>query len=132
MKTLTLKRISDTKYGTFGVLLNDNIPFVVTLENPWKDNQEDISCIPLGLYLCKRHISPRFGEVFRVTDVKDRTHILFHWGNLEKDTHGCILIGESFDPLNNIPGILSSKKGFREFMSRLEGQDDFWLDIIIA
>lgn len=130
MKTLTLKRISSFADGTFGVLLDNHNPFAITLEPKWgMGNGEDI-CIMNGLYTCKRIISPKFGETFEVTKVKNRTHILFHKGNIDNDTKGCILIGEQFETLNNKTAILSSKKGFDEFMSKLKGIDEFKLDII--
>ena len=93
---LTLKRITSTAYGTFGVLIHGEEQFAVTLECPWKDNQVNTSCIPAGVYFCVRVQSPRFGDTFEITDVKGRTHILFHAGNIASNTRGCILIGEKF------------------------------------
>ena len=118
MTKLCLTRVSYTKHGTFGVLLDKGIPFCVTLERPWLDNRRNVSCIPFGIYTCKRIISPKFGDTFEVLNVPGRSHILFHKGNLQEDTHGCILVGEYFDPLNNEPAILASGKAFQEFRAR--------------
>lgn len=102
---------------TFGVLLQeDQIPFALTLERPWKDNQRSISCIPAGAYTCKRVTSPKFGVTFEVLNVPGRQEILFHKGNIQEDSHGCILIGEQFGVLLNKPAILAAKEGFEEFM----------------
>lgn len=133
MKQFFLKRLSNTMdHGVFGVLLDGDIPFAVTLEPPWNENKENESCIPTGLYKCKRIISLKFGETFEITDVQGRTYILFHKGNLDDDTLGCILVGEEFGFLNGEPGILRSGKGFSEFMQRLHGEDEFALNVMWA
>lgn len=104
-------------------------PFAVTLERPWKFNQPELSCIPEGAYLCKRVDVPTFGETFEITDVPNRTKILFHWGNLVKNTLGCILLGEQFELLLGEPAIMRSKKAFNEFMNKLEPYEEFVLEI---
>ena len=66
---------------------------VLTLELPDLGNQHNISCIPEGSYEVHRIYSPKFGNCFHVQDVPDRTAILIHKGNYNKDTRGCILVG---------------------------------------
>ena len=130
MKTITLKRVSTSgPDGVFGVLIADNIPFAVTLERPWRDNQRQVSCIPDGSYACRRVSSPKFGDTFEVTGVENRSHVLFHKGNTVDDSQGCILIGEQFEPINGKPGIAMSGKGYGEFMEMLRGRDEFRLII---
>lgn len=101
----------------------------MTLELPWEDNLPNVSCIPTGAYNCRKVISPKFGKTFEVTNVPDRSHILFHKGNIADDTHGCIIVGELFDPLNGESAVLSSGKAFKEFLLRLKNQDTFLLTI---
>ena len=129
MKSITLKRISTNSEGTYGVLLSDTYPFAVTLELPWKDNLRNVSCIPAGMYLCQRIRSPRFGETFDIP-VAGRSHILFHTGNWDTDTEGCILVGEQFEYLNGKMAVAVSHKGFDEFMSILDGKQEFHLTIV--
>lgn len=131
MRFFKLIRIASLADGMFGVLLDDNIPFCVTLERPWKDNQRNISCIPKGSYVCLRWDSPKFGETFQVTNVKDRSYILFHSGNIDEDSHGCILLAEMFEPLWGEDAILNPYPGkaMKEFMSRLKGSNGFALKI---
>lgn len=129
MKRFKLLRVSYHIDGTFGVLLDDNTPFCLTLERPWLNNEVGKSCIPIGAYLCKRVISPKFGITFEVTDVNGRTHILFHKGTLMDDSRGCIILGEQFEPISGENGVLSSGKAFDEFMSRLKGVEQFKLVI---
>lgn len=124
---LFLKRIGSNDQSTFGVLLNGTVPFAVTLELAWRDNRPDISCIPNGQYICRWITSPKFGQTFEVMNVKGRENILFHCGNTPPDTHGCLIVGESFEVINGIPGVTSSRKAFDEFMKITEGQDQFML-----
>lgn len=129
MKTILLKRVAQNAKGVFGVLISDNIPFAVTLERPWLENQRSISCIPAGIYTCKRVNSPKFGDTFEVTSVEDRTHILLHKGNLAIDSEGCILVAEEFGKLGASAAILDSAHGFTELMSMLKGINEFQLVI---
>jgi len=103
-----------------GILLVDGLPFLMTLELPWKDNKQSISCIPEGEYRVESHYSHRFKNVFKVFDVPGRFDILFHAGNSVKDTHGCILVGNSFT-LNKEGEvrIINSRIALNEMRSRL-------------
>ncbi|RKZ67308.1 MAG: hypothetical protein DRQ48_09910, partial [Gammaproteobacteria bacterium] len=78
---IKLERFADIdEQGTFGELSCELFSFY-TIERPWLDNEENISCIPTGVYTCKRTMSPKFGLVYEIMDVEDRTHILFHAAN---------------------------------------------------
>lgn len=126
----SLKRIARSKIATFGVMIDNNgIPFCLSLENSWKDNKPNVSCIPFGRYICKRVKSPKYGNTFEITNVNSRSHILFHWGNWAKNTLGCVLLGEEFAVLKNEPAIASSKNAFNEFLNKLRGIDSFILNI---
>ena len=128
MKTLTLTRVAEGSSGTFGVLIDEGIPFALTLEPPWKNNEKNISCIPMGEYECADTNSVKFGYTFEVKDVPGRSHILFHTGNYTHNTKGCILVGEQFED----DCIHASAKGYKEFMSRLVGCGNFILKITEA
>ena len=127
---MILKRIEHTDKCTRGVLLIDNEIFCVTLENPWKKNVPDISCIPIGLYKVERKLSPKWGDKFQVMGVTGRTHIVIHNGNVEANTLGCILLGRTFGYLKNEPAVLISKPTVKTFMERMQGVDSFSLNII--
>lgn len=129
---MLLIRVADSGVAMYGVLIHGRTPFAVTLERPWKDNERGVSCIPAGLYECKRVKSPKFGDAFEVTEVPGRQEILFHKGNLEDDSHGCILIGEAFNPVLGRPGITASAEGFAEFLSLLKLTNSFPLKIVDA
>lgn len=132
MPDLRLIRNAYTADGTFGVLAWMGYPFAVTLERQWKNNEKGESCIPDGSYVCKRVNSPKFGDTFEVTGVPGRAAILFHKGNIDDDSHGCILIGEQFNPINGTPGIAASAAGFDEFKRLTAGRTEFTLAVVRA
>ena len=130
---MEIRRITDDG-PTFGVFKNfEGKPFAVTLEPAWLNNLVDNSCIPSGDYLCKRVDSPKYGDTFEITGVPGRTHVLFHWGNLEKNTKGCVLVAEKFGILGSDTAILQSRNssggGFNEFLDIVKDRDDFWIRI---
>ena len=127
---LTLIRIGQSERGTFGVLRFGQVPFALTLEEPWRDNAQSLSCIPVGRYSCQLTRSPKFGQTYEVMNVQGRTHILFHKGNTLDDTEGCILVGEEFSGTFDKPMIVSSQRGFSEFMALVSGHTTFELAIV--
>jgi len=129
-KNFKLIRVSTIESGTFGVLLDEDLPFCLTIERPWVNNEKNVSCIPAGRYVCRRVNSPKFGNTFEVTGVPGRSAILFHKGNIMDDSHGCIIVGEQFELLNGKPAVLASGKAFDEFLGRLNASDEFDLEII--
>lgn len=128
---MELIRVAQNDIATYGVLINGLTPFAVTLERPWRNNRVGESCIPPGpggdssTYQCRRVLSPKFGVTFEVMEVPGRSAILFHKGNIDDDSHGCILIGESFNPVLGKPGISESGHGFEEFLALLKMTDRF-------
>jgi hypothetical protein len=116
---------------TPGILLLDAVPICFTLELPWLDNQEDISCIPTGTYSCLKRIANTQHllnfETYQVLNVPGRSGILFHVGNTVKDTKGCILVGNAFD-INN-PSLMESVPAFQKFMTSV-GDSRCFLDIV--
>ncbi len=129
MREMWLWRFPSTKDGTFGVILDGDIPFCVTIERPWLNNQKEVSCYPDGDYTCKRVESPKFGDTFEITNIPNRTLCLFHKGNIMDDTHGCTVLGEQFEPVMGKNGVVSSGKAFEEFLQRTQGINEFLLRV---
>ncbi|ENT7283254.1 DUF5675 family protein [Campylobacter coli] len=91
--------------------------------------------IPEGNYNLRRHSPSRFENTLRsITKKDDDTminvfnekvpfdrHILIHWGNTDKDTQGCILLGLSKD--NNNESIGQSRQACKEFYDLMYKQD---------
>jgi hypothetical protein len=117
MKTVTITRVKTGVDGTFGILNVEDLFTCVTLEPPWKDNQKNISCIPVGEYMVKPHISTQFqnvrGRIYRIMDVPERTGIDIHPGNRLKDTKGCPMLGLYRTIYENQEIIADSVSAFR-------------------
>lgn len=141
-----LYRHSSTIFGVFGYLdifATDSTKLgrFCIAEDDWLDNKPQHSCIPDGTYRCKAVDSPKFGHTYEVTKVPGRSHILFHAGNTEEDTLGCLLVGNTFgalevkdedDPLKPRVkkwGVVDSKKAFARFLDVLDNTPSFDLDI---
>ena len=92
--------------------------------------------IPPGVYRCVRgshrlHSGPAF-DTFEVTGVAGHRGILFHVGNFNSDSEGCVLCGqkEAVDPNTGQTMITGSRVAFAAFMQRLEGEDEFTLTVV--
>jgi hypothetical protein len=91
---LILQRGMSTPNGTHGSLYVDGGErLCYTLEEPWKNNEPRVSCIPPGRYKVGPHDGTHFKDVWHVKDVPGRSAILIHAGNTIADTMGCILVG---------------------------------------
>ncbi len=95
-----------------------------TLELPYINNQQNISCIPTGIYKLVKHISPKFNSCFLIKNVKNRKDILIHTGNSTKDTQGCILVG--FKKRDNV--IFESRKALNYLLKTLPNE----IELIIS
>lgn len=125
-----LHRIASRDDGMFGVLVINNRPICVTLEEAWRDNARRVSCIPAGRYLCRRVMSPKYGDVFEVTGVPGRDKILLHGGNVDDDTEGCILLAEKFIYWSDGScAVGDSRVALQEFMAITRAVNHFYLDI---
>lgn len=95
---LLIIRDTFTEESTIGRLFLNGELFCDTLENPWKNNQRNISCIPDGEYDVRlrlpRESATRDYIHLLVKEVPNRDWILFHRGNTAKDTSGCIVVGK--------------------------------------
>jgi len=129
MPDLQILRTSYQPTQTFGVLFFNNLPFCMTLEPPWKNNEPHISCIPEGTYQARRIISPTFGETLEFLKVPCRTEIIFHVGNWAHDTRGCILLGEYTGKLNNIPALLDSTSAMNRFRLKIHNAKKYTISI---
>lgn len=142
-----------TEHGVFGALLlaDDRGPVLglATLEEEWLDNETNISCIPNGTYLCRRTVyhkkqrnrDPWWSQfdyqTFEITGVDGRDRLLFHIGNTEEDTQGCVILGTDAGQFEVEDeegggrmvkrGVAHSKTAFKMFMDALRGIDEFTL-----
>lgn len=131
-----LIRIGFSDQGTNGILVMNNFN-CFTLELPWRNNERSISCIPQGEYKVIQRASPRFGKIYWVTEVPNRSYVLIHSGNYAGDvskgykTHvqGCILLGQKMGVLAGQKAVLNSRVTVNKFMNET-GMQPFKLHII--
>jgi hypothetical protein len=99
-----------------------------TLELPWRDNIENVSCIPEGNYQCAPFNGAKYKDVYEIKGVEGRKDILFHVGNYVNNTKGCVLIGSGISFHGDTYMVTSSKISFERFRG-IMGDDEFKLSI---
>lgn len=85
--------------------------------------------IPAGRYKCRRYHGTRWKNTFEIV-VEGHTALLFHSGNTEESSLGCPLLGQYPGKLKGKRAVLNSGKTFEAFMKRLEGVNEFDLEIV--
>lgn len=110
--------------GTLTAFCGDATFTCRTMELPWKDNQRNISCIPIGTYEVKRTFwISKMKWVYEVTHVKNRSGIYIHEGNFVTDYEGCIGLGDGIgyinkDKLLDITNTRKTVSAFEGFMNK--------------
>lgn len=128
MITLTLTRELYRSDGIFGSLLKtDGMSIAETLEHSFDRK----AALPPGVYPCDRgmhqlaHGEPF--ETFEVMRVPGHTGILFHCGNHNADSRGCILLGDFLVQEETGDSISGSRAAFARFMKEVDGIQQFTL-----
>lgn len=113
--------------GTFGALfINDFSCF--TLELPWRNNQKGnaatASCVPGGYcYRVLLDYSPAFRtNLYRLTNVPDRSGIRIHVANLAQELRGCIALGDQIVTFGTEDGICNSRGTLASFHRVVRGE----------
>lgn len=128
---LILTRKDYLESGIFGTLKNEAGELLaVTLEHsyPGTPGLPWLPKLPYGTYVCKRgqhqlHSGPI--ETFEITGVPGHSGILFHCGNREDASEGCVLLGL----MREGDAILSSREAFRGFLAAQAGLDSFTVTV---
>lgn len=130
-----LRRFLDLNGAMVGILTIPEFNFrCYTLEDAWRDNRQMVSCIPTGLYEVVPHgwekdSKPRFKRSYRLLDVPNRSAILIHTGNTDKDTHGCILVGHELKLGERNMILEASEQAMNQIRSLLP-QQGFQLEVV--
>ena len=102
MKQVILERITDDGKQTLGGIQIGDVFIAKTLELGWKNNASNISCIPIGIYVCKYTRSNRMSlkankdvYTYELMDVPNRSGIRIHSANYFHQLLGCIALGDS-------------------------------------
>lgn len=133
---LVLTRLQYFADGIFGTLFDSSgKQIAVTLEHSYYTNDIWMPKIPVGNYECVRglhqleHMDHSF-ETFEITGVAGHTDLLFHTGNTNDDSAGCVLLGEDVvERADGMRMISMSRIAFEDFMSLMDGVDNFLLTI---
>lgn len=132
MKKMKLNRIYKGNTYTIGKLYIDGEYFCDTIEDKVRDIEKEgkvwgETAIPYGIYKVEITYSYKFKRRLPILlDVPYFTGIRIHEGQTEKDSAGCIIVGE-----NRVKGmVINSKKTLDKLMKILEGEDNIEIEII--
>lgn len=90
---LIVERKLSSDRCTMGYMIANGKVICYTLELPWKDNLNSISCIPPGTYKGILRYDKTDGWRIQLEDVPNRTGVQIHMGNYTTQIEGCILVG---------------------------------------
>jgi hypothetical protein len=119
-------RLEQTKDGAIGILVLDGEIFCFTLE-PDIDEVGKLY-IPSGSYQCVRFHGAKWPNTFEIL-VPGHSAVLFHAGNVEADTLGCVLLGSTTGKLKGNRAVLNSGDTFKAFLEKTKDFKDFLLFI---
>lgn len=131
--------------GIFSSLVIDDISerkIAVTVEHAYNDGPTNgapnwQAKLYNGSFTCIRGThtleSGETFETFEITGVDGHTGILFHWGNVQENSKGCVCTGEEFiaapvSPLHE-DMVTNSRTTFASFMAVQAGVDSFILTV---
>lgn len=148
-KELFLVRRKWGRDGIFGELMDrDTDLFLCTLERAYEVAGLGVyqPKVSPGRYRCFRRFSNRFqvetfeiegvkwdkqfGEEFGIEADHKHTAILFHVGNYNKHSDGCVLLGRQIGhQLDGSLMLMDSANAFESFMENLKGHAEFYLTV---
>ncbi|MDA7705719.1 DUF5675 family protein [Rickettsiales bacterium] len=129
MENFILKRKYRNGEATLGTLLNEHEEEICkTLENPWLDNEQGVSCIPEGIYEVQVDDTGRF-QYWKILNVPERDAVEIHYGNREKDTRGCVIFGKRWGFIADELAVLTSKPTLNRLKKNKTLPDKFSLQI---
>ena len=131
-KKISIIRSRFCPEGIFGEMKDsDGSHICYTLEHSY----DNVPKVAPGTYQCKRGPHRLHGmtedfitfEVMGVPDFQGNPvrGILYHWGNYDRDSNGCFLLGNSETPTM----VGNSKEAFSGFMKLMDGLDSFEVTI---
>lgn len=129
---MILLRDTFSKDGIFGTLRSGGDEEICkTLEHAYPTFGKKFKAkIPVGTFMCVRGVHRLSRgepfETFEVIGVDGHSGLLFHPGNFNADSNGCILLGEAVDGKS----LVRSRVAFMTFMLRLKTAQSFSLDVI--
>lgn len=135
LPTYKLSRFEQGKAFTKGYIVDKNLKLCCTIEPGWnwnmKDNpatkENEASCIPEGMYLCKKYSGTEFKNVWEITGVAGKSGVLIHNGNYAIQSKSCVIVGDKHMDEKGIPIVNNSVNTLNKLRTILP--DNFWLKI---
>lgn len=125
----TLERTNVGPDGAFGRLLYLGQEIAKTLEHTYEQPGEPVVKISPGRKRCT--LTEFFRGGYKTYEVHEYGHsrLLFHKGNVEADSDGCVLVGEEVGTLHGRPAVLKSGAAFEKFMDCAANAPEFFLEV---
>ena len=106
--------------GVCYVINKESVPVFtsLSLERGWRNNEKNISCIPVGEYRLEKEYSSKFKtNLWEIKGVENRSECKFHSANFWGQLNGCIALGNKFVDINNDDDldVVNSKKSLKLF-----------------
>lgn len=114
MKTARLVRLEKSDQGLVSTLVIDGRVICFALEL-------DTTFIKPGCYECNRYHSEKYPDTFEIM-VPGHSKVLFHIGNTEQHTKGCVLLGQEVGYIDGKRAVTESGNAFTDFM-KVMGND---------
>lgn len=137
MKRFTLIRRWFDADRTIGELRFEGAQICFTMEPGASDT--DHSRVPAGFYHCVEHNGTKFRDTWALIGAKvshqieqgvPRYAVLFHGGNLDEETKGCILPGTRIKIMNGEPAMDDSQIALGRLRMRVGDDPGFYLTIV--
>jgi hypothetical protein len=124
---ITIKRNPSSEHSTQGTLYVDGKVECFTLEDVVRECKIDgCTAIPAGTYKVVINYSNRFKRLLPLLlDVPNYTGVRIHAGNTDKDSRGCVLVGDS--PRLDFVG--NSRVAFDRLFAKMEKAKDITIEI---
>ncbi len=123
---LELHTVAVRDDGCFSVLLWDGRPFAVSVERTFENRR---TVITQGAYKCTRTEYIKGGyETFEI-HAPGHSRVLFHKGNVEDDSEGCVIVAEAFGIFGSRTAVLDARSGFGQFMQAAAGLNEFTMQV---
>ncbi len=145
--TLTRDPARSNANGTFGAMDIDGVAFCQTAEQPWANNVNDHSCVPLGDYELIPYDSPSHGKtvVLHNPDLQvygpnmgppagqhGRTFCEIHVANWPSELKGCIAVGAAYNAnlAPHGPAVTGSGPTFAKLQAAWGNREGLTLSIV--
>ena len=89
-----------------------------TLELEWKNNANNVSCVPTGFYNLKFEHSAKFNrKLWELKGVPGRSEAKIHVANFFTQIQGCIAVGDMHSHINDdgVPDVRNSSNTLNRF-----------------